>query len=201
VDRKGGNKTMSILEDFNKCINNDWITSPLGVQYAVKDNTLYFQCSRDAQDWKYNLMFPVSAYKNGQGSFLMHMGFKTLWHDVRDAVATLSFKNIRGYSQGAVFACMAHEDRLFNHGFVCDTVVFGSPKFLFMPSEELKERFSGVLRIENADDVVTKVPPFYTHIGESLTLPGKGKRPKDMKLINYLSGHDPYQYRNNLEDL
>lgn len=192
---------MTILDDFNLCIENDWITSPLGVQYAVKDNILYFQCSRDAQDWRYNLMFPVAAYKNNKDTFLMHKGFKILWHDVRDDISRLSFKNIRGYSQGAVFACMAHEDRLYNHGFICNTVVFGCPKFLFAPSDETKEKFSGILRIENADDIVAKVPPFYTHIGDSKQLEKKHDKPKDISWVEYISGHSPYQYRHNLEAL
>ena len=192
---------MTILDDFNLCVHNDWTTSPLGVQYTVKGNTLYFQCSRDIKDWMYNLAITVSAYKQGERLFLMHMGFKMLWHDVRDEIAKLSFKNIRGYSQGAVMACMAHEDRLLHHGFICDTTVFGCPKFLFMPSEDLKDMFIGVLRIENEDDLVTKVPPFYSHIGECIKLPKKHNKPEGISVLEYLSGHSPYQYRHNLEAL
>lgn len=192
---------MSLLTDFNKCIRNDWITSPKGVQYAFDGETLYFQCSRDTKDWLYNLAIPVSAYKNGSSVFLMHMGFNTLWHDVRDDIAKLPYIRIRGYSQGGVFASMAHEDKLYKTGFSCDTVVFGCPKFLFLPSDTIQDRFSDVVRMQNKDDLIAKSPPLYSHIGEPLILPKKGERPEGMKLVDYLSGHSPYQYRTNLEDL
>lgn len=191
---------MSQLSDFNACIHNKWVTSPLGVQYAIDNDTLYFQCSKCITDWKYNFMIPVVAYKHNKDTFLMHLGFKLLWHDVRDVIADCSFSHIRGYSQGAVFACLAHEDRLYKHSITCDTVVYGSPKFLFMPSDYTKEMFSGITRIANKDDLITKIPPFYSHIGTSIILPKKGKWLKDTGLIEYLSGHSPHQYRHNLEN-
>ena len=192
----------SLLNDFNYCIRNNWITSNTGVQYAIIGDTLYFQCSRSTKDWLYNLTFPASVYKNADIPFRMHLGFKVMWHDIRDTIATLEFTRIRGYSQGAVFACMAHEDRLYNKGTSCDTVVFGCPKFLYRPSLELSARFDTIVRMQNKDDVVTKVPPFgYGHIGLEINLPKKSNKPADIGWLEYLSGHSPYQYRKNLEAL
>lgn len=192
----------TLTHDFNHCIRNNWITSKMGVQYAVIEDTLYFQCSRSVKDWLFNLTFPASAYKQAEIQFYMHSGFKAMWHDVRDDIAKLEFTHIRGYSQGAVFACMAHEDRLYGREDICDTIVFGCPKFLYKPSIALQNRFDCITRLQNKDDIVTKVPPFgYKHIGQPFNLPEKKDKPKDISWVEYLSGHSPYQYRKNLGEL
>jgi len=194
---------MTLLQDFNACIRNKWITSPLGVQYCVINDTLYFQCSDDGtSDWLFNLDFPATLYKDSLTPFYIHRGFKEMWHSVRDDVAKLEFRHIRGYSQGAVFACLAHEDYLYRNKVSLDTVTFGCPRFLWIPPKKVVNRFYGITQIKTYNDIVPRLPPAilgYKQVGRAVNLNARFKHPEGMPILSWASGHMPTQYRLNLE--
>jgi Lipase (class 3) len=189
---------------YVECINNKgWIT--VGhVQYKLVKRVLYFQCSNGIEDWKSNFDFPVTPYKYMETEFQMHHGFAVMWKSVRDIIATLGFDVIIGYSQGAVFACLAYEDTLFNKHIKCPCIVFGCPRFLWIPPKTIRNRFKDVIRVCNSGDIVTHTPPFifgYWHIGIKMKLKNIAKKPSLEKWWHWITGHTQSRYLQNLGGL
>ena len=188
--------------EFNKCTSGDWNTSPLGLDWQVIDKVVYFQCSKGKRDWAFNLLFPASIYKNSITPYMVHTGFKLMWHSVRDEILSLDLNGARGYSQGGVFAQMTHEDFLVSRGVTLDTVTFGSPPFLWMPEKKIQNRYCSVINIRNKEDIVPKVLSLfgYKRVGQDVILTGDNKKDSSMGWMEYLSGHSPKLYRRRLHD-
>lgn len=195
---------MTYKDYYNYCISYDGWTTINHVQVKVINRVLYFQCSNGVEDWKANFDFPAAPYKWMETEFLVHRGFIKMWQDVRDYVATLEFDVIVGYSQGAVFACLAYEDTLFNKHIKCPCIVFGCPRFLWMPPKTIRNRFRDIIRVQNPCDVVTHLPPFlfgYTHIGIPLKLKNIARKPSLEKWYLWISHHTQSRYTQNLGGL
>lgn len=189
---------MSLLEDFNKCIRNDWITIGNDVQYAVEDSTLYLQCTRSKSDWQHNLDFPMQLYKD---SFYVHRGFARLYLSAREELLSLPITRIRAYSQGSAIGLLLHEDVFHNQKKVLDTVLFACPRVLFMPSKKIQNRFHSVKRYRNKEDIVHYLPPFYTHVGQEVVLSTYCSKPSNISFLEWYSGHSPSLYRPRLQEL
>lgn len=193
---------MSLLEKFNVCTAGHWITAGLNVQYKVVDRILYFQCSHGEEDWKHNFQFAVDVYKDGYIPFRAHRGFVKMWQSIRHEIEHLDFDTIVGYSQGSALALFAHENFLHRKGYEPMTYTFGMPRVVWMPKKILETRFTKLVRVCNPNDIVTHVPPAiigYRHVGVKLLLEGKATKSKDVKLLKWLSGHTPEEYRQRLE--
>ena len=194
---------MTLLEYFNECNNKEgYITVGGHYEYKVINGVLYFPPTDGGLDWKDNFRFAVVPYKNMEHKFYVHKGFLKIWKELQDKVAGETFHTIIGYSQGGTPAPLAYEDTLYRKGIKCECIVFGAPKFLWMPNKETKERFSGVKRIITETDIVTHVPPTvfgYQHIGQEYVLTPVGKKPKDVNWFAWKSGHDRSMYRQHLE--
>jgi len=141
-------------------------------------------------------------YKNMKEKFLVHRGFLKAWKSVRDEIALLDFDTIVGYSMGGALATFAHEDFRYRKGYQPKTYVFGCPKVLFLPSSHVRNRFNSIERYANKEDVVAKLPPFFTHVGRFGRMnEAKLKRPEGFPLLAWLSGHSPQMYRMRLENI
>lgn len=190
---------MILLEYFNNCNKGPWTTIGDDTQYKVQDGILYFQPSKSKADWKNNLIFPAVPYSDMDHKFLVHAGFLNVWKKIRHTIEKLEFSRIVGYSHGAALALFAHEDFLFRNEFQPVTYVFGCPRVFFLPDAKTRARFSSVINIQSKGDLVTMVPPGYSHVGNIIKLDGKVKQNGE-SLAGFLTRHTPNVYRQRLVD-
>ena len=188
---------LKVSELFDTCNSGGWITKGT-TQYKLVDGTLYFQCSDGKEDWRRNFAFPAVPYKRMKNKFLVHAGFLSAWKEVRDEINALDFHAIVGYSHGAALALLACEDQAFR-GRKVPTIVFGCPRIFYKPPQIVKDRTEHAIRYTSKGDIVTKVPPFYHHVGQEVLLCGKTHR-EEKSLLSYLSRHSPSVYRQRLLD-
>jgi len=192
---------MTTLDYFNAVLSGKWTTAGRNIQYRLEGKTLYFQGSAEESDWAFNLDFPAVPYKHMREKFFVHRGFLKAWKSVRDEIALLDFDTIVGYSMGGALATLAHEDFRYRKGYQPKTIVFGCPRVLFLPSNHVRSRFSNIERFFNTEDIVTKVPPFFSHVGVHRRLTESVKRPEGFPRLEWLSGHTPQMYRMRLEHI
>jgi hypothetical protein len=164
---------------FSITNSGPWNTAGNDTQYKVavecKRIILAFAPSSSKQDWIDNFAFPVRPYRDMPYGWLAHGGFVRAWKAARDAIVAdvMSILGdnqlvITGYSHGGALATLAHENFVF-HGLIPMTVIFGSPRVLWMPPKALRHRFRDVTVIRNRGDIVTHLPPWlfgYQHVGE-----------------------------------
>ena len=194
---------MSLFYQFEVCNSDGWTTTGKDVQYKVVGDTLYFQCSHGKSDWFYNFKASESVYKDSDIEFIGHKGFNELWESVRHEIEGLKFSKIVGYSQGAALAIRAHENYFHRMGFEPDvTITFGCPASIKRPKGKLLNRFVRVVNYHNPHDIVFWLPMLigYKHVGASIALTNKAKRPKGFNLVSWLTGHSPEEYRQRLEN-
>ena len=192
---------MTLLERFNTCNDDGWVTAGKDVQFKVIGDTLYFQCSHGKVDWRYNFRAAADVYTKSDVDFIGHEGFNELWESVRPIIEQLKFYKIVGYSLGGALAVRAHENFYHRMGFEPDfTFTFGCPPSILVPSRILRRRFSKLVNYHNPLDLVYWLPKIigYEHVGECKTLWGKTKRPKGYNMLSWLSHHSQPEYRQRL---
>ena len=177
---------MTTKEAFEKAIHPGLQkTAGIETQYAVIITSeavwLEIEGSVQKEDWQSNFAFAVVPYKKQPEWWLAHKGFARRWKQAREQIvaevlaALASTKlplRITGYSHGAAIALLAHEDFGFM-GFDPETIVFGCPRVLWMPSKKIRSRFSKLTRVENRGGIVTMVPfslMLYRHVGKRIKL-------------------------------
>lgn len=181
---------MRLIEIFERCLHAHYRQAG-GVHFAVERAGetlwLFFEHSRDLQDWLYNLDFPVQPYRRmGDQRWYCHRGFLKAWRQVEPFVAAaLAARPCRkiitaGYSHGAALAVLCHEylwfhrpklrPMLASYGFACPRVIWGRAP---------QERWAGFTVICNRGDPVSHLPPAalgYRHVGRRITVGEKGAR-------------------------
>jgi hypothetical protein len=178
---------MTINQALSKAVHSGDKQTTAGVetQYAVTVKEGYvwlsIQGSIQKEDWQSNFDFLAVPYRHQPVLWLAHRGFVKRWKQAREQIvaevtsAIDSSKlplNITGYSHGAAIATMAHEDFVFM-GYDPHTVVFGSPRVLWLPSKKIRERFTNLTRVANRGDLVTMVPFWllgFRHVGKLVKL-------------------------------
>ena len=181
-----------LLNIFNNTVTAKWITGALDTQYAIeetdKEITVKFQWTVSKLDWLQNFSFWKKPYKQMPKLFFVHAGFLKKYKAVRKVImdrivnSQVQSKKITilGYSQGAALGLLLHEDVMFRLGEIkpdVKTYLFGCPR-VFDLFSNISERFEGVTRIVNGDDIVTHVPfvwMMYRHYGKYLHI-GKKRR-------------------------
>ena len=157
---------------------------PYNVEYHIKrvGNTLYidFKWTNSKTKWLLNFQWYKKPYKDMKSNWSAHVGFLKCWKTVEPyiAVAIGDFKinkiRVVGYSHGGALAMMCHEFIWFHRPDLREelcTYAFGAPKVFFgRIQESLKERWEKFTVIKIDSDIVSKLPPFYTHVGKILTL-------------------------------
>jgi len=170
---------MTKLQLFESTLHGPWKTAGKDTQYKITDSKshrlLSFEGSVSAQDWRDNFAFPVKPYRFQSIPWLAHGGFVRAWKAAQDQIMTEIHKDlndrlllIAGYSHGGAIAVLGHEDCFYN-GLDPDTDIFGSPRVLWLPGQEIRKRFDKLTAHRTKGDVVGHLPPFllgYTHVGK-----------------------------------
>jgi Predicted lipase len=172
--------------------------------YIVReDDTLYviFRGSNSPRDWVTNLQFgkKVVPYGNYDSKIRVHNGFVTSYKDsgIRDRLHSLISDDITkikitGHSYGAALSTLCAVDLQYN--FPCldiQVIVFGSPRVgnsAFKKS--YNQRIIKSIRVENGNDIVTKIPfafMGFRHVGSRFHV---GKH----RIFGRLSLNAHYQY-------
>ncbi|MCL1806851.1 MAG: lipase family protein [Oscillospiraceae bacterium] len=154
-------------------------------------------------DWKADLTFwkKTVPYNNTSSKIRVHTGFINLYKlsGVRDRILSKITPEIRavkitGHSLGAALAVLCAVDIEYNYpDRDIEAIVFGCPRVgnkAFMKS--YNKRVSKTVRIENSNDVITKVPPAlwgFRHVGAKLHV-GSPRLP----LIARALDHYPHRY-------
>ncbi|MDR1692680.1 MAG: lipase family protein [Oscillospiraceae bacterium] len=182
-----------------------------GVQYFFRKeaDTLWitFRGSDSPIDWKHNLRFwrKCIPYDNTESKVRVHSGFLDDYKapGVRDRIlreitGDIHFVKITGHSLGAALAVLCAVDVQYNRpGTDLEVVLFGCPRVgnkAFMLS--YNKRVDKTVRVENGNDIVTKVPPAlfgFRHVGAKLHV-GAPRLPAVVRALD----HYPHRYYANL---
>ena len=187
---------LKVYDLFNSVTSGPWIETDF-VQFKNEDGVLYFQCSNGIVDWIRNFDFPAVPYKRMETEYKVHAGFLEAYQLVqrRDKRSTFtqSSDTLRRGSCSSLLAKITFRGRKV------PTFVFGCPRVFYKPPQIVKDRTAHAIRYTSKGDIVTKVPPFYHHVGQEVLLCGKTHR-EEKSLLSYLSRHSPSVYRQRLLD-
>lgn len=199
------------VEDEKIIFINDKKTDVQSFIRIVKDRmTIAFRGSDSLKDWKINSKFCKSEvpYNNYFSKIKVHAGFVSTYKskNVRKKIHEIVTDKIKkiyitGHSYGAALAILCADDLEYNFpDKEYEIVVFGCPRVgnsAFKKSYNL--RLFKTLRVENKNDLVTKVPfAFlgYRHVGSQISI-GRNSffRPFSMKK------HSLQEYYSNIWDV
>lgn len=190
---------MTTRDLFNECNRGPWVTGGEDVQYRIiKHNDcaiVAFQATSSKSDWRLNFSAWVRPYRDMPAKWRVHAGFLRGYKSIREEVmAALQGEKciiVTGLSLGGAYATLLHEDLRFNRrDAIVTTFVFGSPRVVWL-SGKVHHRFAGLIRIEHARDIVTKLPFWllgYRHVGGRIRF-GRGGIP-------WYTFHFPEVYEN-----
>lgn len=166
-----------------------------------------FRGSDSPRDWKTNMMFDKMTipYGNTKSPIRVHSGFIKAYkspgaRDVIHRAITCDIKAVRisGHSQGAALAILCSVDLEYNFPDLdYEVYLFGAPRVgnkAFRDS--YNRRLLKVFRVENGNDIVTKVPPKFMgfrHVGMRLHV----GRPRLPFIVSF-ADHYPQAYYQNL---
>lgn len=188
--------------------------SKTDVSYSIRvlDDTLIiaFRGSDSKKDWMFNLDFhkKVIPYNNFRSKIKVHSGFINAYksRNVRGKIRkfiTDKIKKIKltGHSYGAALAILCAVDLQYSfNDRDYEVVVFGCPRIgnkAFKNS--YNKRIFKTLRVENKNDIITKVPfkiMGYCHVG-SRVLIGKNS----LTFFPNMAKHTLQEYYSNIWDV
>lgn len=195
-----------MLELLKKARSRPWETwneerdIQVRIEKTESAHYVFFQETRTKMDWKINFTFWIKPYKRMNTTWFAHRGFVLSYKSIRDRLLK-EIKDaetivVSGFSQGAAYAILAHEDLKF-HGYDVRTIAFAPPRvFWFWNLWKIRNRFEELTLVINRGDIVTKVPFFwwgYIHQGAKIKL---GKRFR-LPLHIY---HQPDEYEKELKE-
>lgn len=161
--------------DFENCTFLRRKQSECFVAASTKTILVCFRGTQGIRDWIANLNIAEQAATHG----MVHGGFLQGYLDIRDELETVvdsALSNgqqlvITGHSLGGALATVAASEWRDRYD-IRSIYTFGQPAVgdrTFRDSMGImKDRF---FRIVNDDDIVTRVPPFYKHVGVRHRLP------------------------------
>ena len=154
------------------------------MQKTDKELKIAFRGTDELRDALTHIQFwkKVIPYGNEKSNIRVHTGFiraykaeavrKTIWSFVDDSIERVI---ITGHSYGAALACLCAVDLQYNFSDKdYEVTLFGGPRVgntAFVNS--FNTRLFKTLRVENGNDIVTKVPfriMGYRHVGAKLHL-------------------------------
>lgn len=196
-------KCDAVLDGF-KILHHDK-TNDYGVEYVfAKDNDgrvyLAFAGTNDIKDILIDLDFwqKTIPYNNTETKIRIHKGFYKAYLSVRIRMLSYLIEHkikqiyITGHSYGAALALLAAVDIQYNlPNILIDRVVtFGCPRIgnkAFV--ESFQRRVPNTYRVENGNDLVTKIPPTimgYRHNGIVVHI-GKPRRWWAISLVDHFA--------------
>ena len=161
--------------------------------------TIVFRGTDSPDEWRSNLLFfkKVIPYNNRNSAIRVHSGFINAYKNekVRDKIHSLIPKEtcriiVAGHSRGAALAVLCAVDLQYNFpDKSVEAYLFGCPRVGNRAfAKSYNKRVFKTLRIENGNDIVTKLPPAvfgFRHVGTRI---GVG----NTRLPLLLSAHDHY---------
>ncbi len=187
-----GGTTYSWSNDTEYCMN-------------IKNNTMtiVFRGTDSKKEWLSNLAFckKVIPYGNYESDVRVHGGFITAYKNklVRDRIHSLiSDKPCRiivtGHSRGAALAVLCAVDLQYNFPDKSISVTtYGCPRVGNAAfAKSYNKRVTDTVRVENGNDIVTKVPPAifgFRHVGARFGV-GNTRLP----FLFSFNAHYPVQY-------
>lgn len=182
-------EAMTLLEIFKQCTVGVWVVTDTGLSYKKQYGVLYFQSSREKQDWKRNLSIMPAKRKIGKKTVTLTRGWAEMFDELISIPYLLSeVKLLVGYSHGAVAASLLSELSWI------PAITFGCPMIALE-----KKLFCNVRHYKNPHDIVTAVPFFFNSGGAKRTLGGTIRKPSYVPLIQWITHHHPAEYRQRLE--
>ena len=184
---------MDLMKAFNEAINVSWDLENVktDTEYNIYEDDeiirIAFKGSTSKLDWLQNFSIWKKPYSHMKKWFFVHAGFlkkyKSVQANVMVRIKSAREKGkhvqIRGYSQGSAIAILCHEDVWFNYQYLAQTKIFGCPRvFSIFNGKEIEKRMLNVVRYQNGNDAVTKIPflwMLFKHYGESINI-GKKRR-------------------------
>lgn len=187
-----------MIEKIKECIYpiQDWIkwhkAKDIDIATYIEDDyfVINFQGSVSKEDWKNNFSFWWKPYKGMNKLFLLHKGFISLYHIVRDDLHKEFLESnkkkikIRGYSHGAALGIICYADFMWHkenkyEDIELDGFVTAPPRVSSIFGwKEFNRLTKGLKVVFNHNDIVTHVPFFwmlFKHVGEIEVI---GKRRK-----------------------
>jgi hypothetical protein len=170
---------MTILERYNECVNQPWVTGGQDIQYSVVrsgDSARVFFQGTDPDslvDIINDIDFLPHPYKDAPIPWRVHGGFLRGFKSVIDIIAPqlegVKKIYVAGFSAGAAYATLMHEWAWYNIAPDVESWAFGAPRVLFMPSKEIASRFENFHRVTVRGDIVSMVPAWwmgFKHVGQ-----------------------------------
>lgn len=190
----------------------------LEIKYEPKrGKVLYiiFRQTDSTKDWLTNFTFYKKPYKHMNKTFFCHAGFIDAYKSVQDTIQVYFKENIiheveiLGYSLGGALALLCYEDFMYRketkqpmYDVPIKGMSFGAPRVFscIWNYRLVKERCKDFIRIENKNDLVTRVPfevQLFKHVGEYIRLLKRNFYPF---LPSSFYHHDPSSYRRGFND-
>ena len=194
-----------ILRDlFLECLDKDYQTVENAASFhaEIENGTLrlFFEPSNGEEDWINNLNFRVRPYDDMDPVWYCHAGFLKVFKSALPYLKPyMDSESIHhaitvGYSHGAALSILFHEAMWFRRPDLrgrIKTFAYGAPRVLYAPiPQKIRARFHELYLIQNAGDIVTRVPPAifgFRHVGNVIAIGQKNK-------YNAIDAHRPESY-------
>jgi hypothetical protein len=134
---------------------------------------VFFQGSVSRRDWLLDFDACIHPYRDSPVKWQAHHGFVRGYKSVRETIMArlqgVTSIYCSGYSLGAAYGTLFHEDARFNFpdATLC-SILFGTPRVVWMPSNKVKERFVDLVRVNVSGDLVSHLPSAFAgfrHVG------------------------------------
>jgi hypothetical protein len=178
------------MDRFNECARGGYNNTETYVSWKIVDGIMYFQCSKEVEDWKKNLDCRLVKTEIG----LTHKGFDEAYQEVFRMIMQNPVTGYCGYSHGAVIASRASAATGKR------STVFGCPNFMYNPTKETLDRFWNVEFVQNKNDIVAN-GLFWMRKGRNIIMT-IGHATRGLTPIwQWLSGHTPSEYRQRMQNV
>jgi len=176
---------MTKLEYFKTCTKGPWNVTSGYVSWKIVDNVMYFQQSKEKEDWIRNLSVIPTTLKIKGKTIFVPVGLDESWDEIKNIIKANPCDVYVGYSLGAQLAALASAYT------GKPAIAYGCPNF-FMGTKTL---FDKVEFIQNKEDLISMIPPVYMKGKHITTLVGAYEYLSDISIVRKLSGHDALLYK------
>lgn len=187
---------------FVKGVTHSWSGA---TEYCINISdsicTIVFRGTDTAEEWRSNFAFcrKKIPYGNANSDVRVHEGFISAYSStlVRKRIHELVPKRpcrviVTGHSRGAALAALCALDLQYNFPYLdIEAYLFGCPRIgngAFARS--YNKRVCKTLRVQNGNDIVTKLPPAfmgYRHVGICVNI-GKIRLPFSVSFSSHIPG-------------
>ena len=180
---------MTKVEYYTNCRGGPWNNTKGMVSWKILDNVMYFQQSKEEEDWIRNISIMPTITKIQGKTIFIPIGLSASWDEIKNTVKDNPCDMYVGYSLGGELASLS--SALTGK----PAIAFGCPNF-FIGNRAL---FDKVEYYQNIEDIFARIPWVYTK-GRNVTIlkGGSFMYPPEFDIIHKLSGHEPILYTHRL---